>query len=670
MTLVSETSESQDKSNRHLAMGESLAAAGELAAAEASFRAAVAECPNLVTAHGHLGHVLLRQQRFAEAAECYRRILALHPRSAEAWYWLAIVARDQQQWDESIECLRHAIELKPGYKSALYQLGGLHGRRKQFNEAADCFSRLIECSPATSEAHCQLGMALAALRRFDAAESAFRQAIALKPDDFQSHTALGEVLADMRRHDEAKAHYREALRYRPDFAAAHNGLGASLSEQKQFAEAVAAYQEALRYAPSHLDALTNLGSALSCLGRLDEAETCHRRAIALQPDFAPAYNNLGMLLEERGEVDGAAACLRASGEILPEAAPVHSALGRVLASDSRFEDALSCFDRALAILPDDAGFHVNRALALLSLGRFDEGWREYEWRFRCEGSPEPQFSQPRWNGDPVPKATILLAYEQGLGDLLQFVRYAPLVKSRCARVIVESPRSMALLLASAPGVDAVVESGRPMPAFDYYVPLLSLPGVFGTTLETIPAGAAYLVPQPAAVARRRGDLGATELVRAGIAWQGNRVHPKDPVRSIPLDCFEPIARLRGVRAVSLQYGEGSERLSQASFASEVEDLGDRLGDFHDTAALVCNLDLVISCDSSPAHLAGALGVPVWVALAKGPDWRWLRDRRDSPWYPSMRLFRQPRAGDWRSVFDQIEQELAALVASRAARRES
>ena len=277
---------------------------------------------------------------------------------------------------------------------------------------------------------------------------------------------------------------------------------------------------------------------------------------------------------------------------------------------------------------------------------------------------EDAFSQPRWTGGDLTGKTILLQAEQGLGDTLQFVRYATLVKQRGARVLVECPRALVRLIASCPGVDAVIASGQPRPPFDLYIPLLSLPGVFGTSLENIPAIVPYLFPvdEPALVPP--DELDGDASFRIGIAWQGSRTNIADSVRSIPLVEFAPLAELPGTRLYSLQMGDGRDQLRAVRRQWRVVDLGDQLGDFDQTAVIMRRLDLVVSCDSAPAHLAGAVGVPVWVALAYVADWRWLVDRDDTPWYPNMRLFRQTHPGQWPDVFQRISERLEQNAKAR------
>jgi hypothetical protein len=302
-------------------------------------------------------------------------------------------------------------------------------------------------------------------------------------------------------------------------------------------------------------------------------------------------------------------------------------------------------------------------MAWLLLGDYERGWAEYEWRWRTGEMHLPSFAQPRWDGAPLGGRTVLLYAEQGLGDALQFVRYAPLVRQRGGRVIVACRAPLLRLLAGCAGIDRLADQAGDLPAFDVYAPLLSLPHLLGTTLATVPAAVPYLHADPALVERWRGELAAGPAFRVGIGWQGSPLHPADRRRSVPVSFFRPLAAVPGVRLYSLQKGTGAEQLGGPHGRFPAEDLSPRLADFADTAAVMKNLDLVITVDTALAHLAGALGLPVWVALPFAPDWRWLTGRDDSPWYPTARLFRQPRAGAWAEVFGALAAELRRLVTS-------
>jgi hypothetical protein len=390
--------------------------------------------------------------------------------------------------------------------------------------------------------------------------------------------------------------------------------------------------------------------------------------VRLKPDFAEGHNNLGLALAERGDFAAAEGCYEQALRLHPRYAEAHTNLGSAFKEQGRLEEALACYELALALDPDAVSTRWNRSLAWLQLGNYAQGWPEYEWRWRRQGTPPRAFAQPRWDGAPLQGRTILLHGEQGLGDMLQFVRYAPLVKERGGTVLLAAPPGLVSLLSSCPGVERVVPENEALPPFDAHLPLMSLPAVFGTTLATVPAAVPYLAAEPERLARWRERLAGVPGFKVGTAWQGNPRHQWDRHRSFPLAQLEPLAHVEGVTLVSLQKGPGSEQLALPGDRFPVLDLGPELDGggaaFVDTAAVMCCLDLMVCCDTAVAHLAGALGVPVWVALAAVVDWRWLLGREDSPWYPTMRLFRQDRLGKWAPVFVRMAAALERLVAER------
>ncbi len=438
------------------------------------------------------------------------------------------------------------------------------------------------------------------------AEQLYRQAIlqAARENRAQTYYNLGVALMSHGRLDEAAICYAETLTRDPADVEAYNNLGLVLMQQDKLAEAADCFRQALQLRPELVVAHNNLGSVLLRQSRLDEAEACFRRAIARQPDYREAHSNLAYTLLLANQLDEALACNHRALALAPERAEAHHNLAYVLMRQNRLDEALACYGRALELKTDYVDARFNRAVTLLLAGRFAEGWPEYEWRFRRQGQQEEALPQPRWDGSPLANRTLLLRCEQGLGDAIQFIRYAERVKQRVGRVIVECQPSLARLLATAAGVDGVVAKGQSLPAFDVHVGLLSLPGVFGASLENIPAQIPYLYADAQSFARWNEELNADRASQArpfkiGIAWQGSPGNPSDRFRSIPLERFAGIAQTRGVRLYSLQMGPGREQLAQSAGDWPITDLGDRLGDFYDTAAIVRNLDLVISCDSAP-----------------------------------------------------------------------
>lgn len=540
---------------------------------------------------------------------------------------------------------------------AFHRAGRLH-------EAEQAGRRAIQADPANALGHNFLGLVLAAQGKPDEAIAWFQSAVERNPDDAQAHNNLGVTFERLGRLDEAATSFRRAVQLRPDYAEAHNNLGVALGKLGHHDEAVACCRRALELKPDNVDAHNSLGVALERQEKLDEAAACFRQVVKRKPDDAEAHSNLAAILDRQDRLDEAMASLERALALNPNSPEAHVNLGMVLERQGQMDPAITSFRRAIELDPNGAQAHLNYGLALLRRGHFESGWREYEWRAGCEGVVQPVLPAPRWRGEPLEGKTILLVEEQGAGDTLHFVRYAEPLKSRGATVIVQCRPQLASLLKSCRGIDAVIPTAAPPPAFDVYLPLPSAPGVFGTTLESIPANVPYLFADAALLGRWQAEFNTVGEFKVGIAWQGDPNHKANRYRSIPLERFVPLAGVPGVRLFSLQFGAGREQLAELPPACPITDLGDRLGDFDNTGAIMRSLDLVITCDSAPAHLAGALGVPVWVALVLVPDWRWLLERTDSPWYPTMRLYRQSRVGDWHGVFDGIERDLRAIAGQR------
>ncbi|HEX3726273.1 MAG TPA: tetratricopeptide repeat protein, partial [Pirellulales bacterium] len=390
----------------------------------------------------------------------------------------------------------------------------------------------------------------------------------------------------------------------------------------------------------------NLAVTLRDAKQFDEAIDCFRHALEIDPECGEAYSSLGMTFQEQGDLAEALVCYDEAlrlGNVQPAGSP---SAASVTTWPSQY---------------DLAAVHRNRAFANLLLGNYASGLDEYEWRWHTEGASK-RLPLAEWDGAPLEGRPILLSHEQGLGDMIQFIRYAPLVQQRGGTVVVGCPQSLMPLLKTCPGVDRLIYQHELASGIEVQAALMSLPRIFRTELDSIPAGIPYLFADQQLTEHWRGVLSPRGGLRVGIAWQGNPDYKGDRYRSIPLACFAPLATVCGVRLISLQKGHGQEQLAAATF--EIEDLGSQLDNeghaFFDTAAVMQNLDLVITSDTAIAHLAGALGARVWLALPRVPDWRWHMDRDDSPWYPTMRLFRQSRWGDWTDVFEAIRNELGRL----------
>jgi Tfp pilus assembly protein PilF len=455
--------------------------------------------------------------------------------------------------------------------------------------------------------------------------------------------------------------YHKVVEINPAVVAAWQMIGSIHQLQGRVEDSLASYQRVVAIDPNHVESLNNMGIALHSQGKIDEAMACLRRAVALKPGYADAYNNLGNAFHEQGKIDEAVALYRRALELNPAYFDALSNLGNALRAQGNLGESIAAYERALEVKPDNPHVRMSRGLCRLQMGDFERGWADYEWRLRCKEFSIPEFRQPRWDGRALAGRSILLYADHGLGDSIQFIRYAPLVKARGGRVIVTCRQPLARLAATCEGVDQVALEGSSLPDFDVYAPLMSLPMIFGTRLSNVPAVVPYVTPDADLIERWRQELPLEGQCNVGIAWQGNPQFRGDSHRSFPLALFEPLARVDGVRLFSLQKGIGADQIGELAGRFAVADVGCRFSDFMDSAAVMSNVDLVITSDSSLAHLAGAIGVPIWVAISVAADWRWQTDREDNPWYPTMRLFRQKAWGDWDEVFARIAIELKARI---------
>jgi tetratricopeptide (TPR) repeat protein len=619
--------------------------------------------------HSNLGEAYRALRRFPEAIACQRRALELKPEMAEAHYNLGLALKEQGNLDEAVESYRRSLLLKPESAATHNNLGVALQEQGKQDEAAESFRRAVQLKPDFAEAHYNLGVVGRDQGKLDEAAACYRRVAALKPDSAEAQNNLGAICRRLERLDEAVAAYRRALELKPDYAEAHFNLGVALGALGKADEAVACYRRALELKPDMVEAWNNLGNIWKDQEQLDEAAAAYRRALQLRPDYPEGHYNLGAVCKDQGNLEEAIACNRRALELKPDYAEAYYNLGNGLKDQGKLDEAIASYGRALDLNPDYAEAHWNRSLLWLLTGDFARGWPEYEWRWRTAQVSSRTYPQPLWDGGPLAGRTILLHAEQGLGDTIQFVRYASLVKRLGATVFVECQKPLQPLLASCAGIDQLFGEGDGLPEFAVQTPLLSLPRIFQTSAASIPAGVPYLFAAPALIESWRAKLGEVRGYRIGINWQGRPKPGHWRQRSIPLRQFATLAAIPGVRLIGLQKGPGREELKQAEENIPVLDLGDEVdeaaGAFMDTAAIMMNLDLVITSDTAAAHLAGSLGVAVWLALPWAPDWRWLLDRGDSPWYPTMRLFRQRQRGDWEGVFAELKQALCERLRSSA-----
>jgi len=569
---------------------------------------------------------------------------------------------------EAAEALYRSLLIQAPEQAPIHiNLGMLLQRTSRGEEAAGHFREAARLRPDLPEPHNNLGVALQALGHLDEAALFFRKAITLKPDMAEAHRNLGIALKAMGELDEAAGSLMQAAVLRPGHGETWSELGRTLYELKQYAEAADSYGRALELNPQSPEILNDLGAALDDAGRKDDAITAFRKAIALRPDFPNPYNNLGNIFEELGRLDDAEAVFRQAAALNPHLAEVHSNLGNILMERRQIDEAVDCYRRAIALKPDFFEAHVHLGMALLTLGQFEEGWREWEWRWITRDwlKPSPEFRRPLAMGERLDGKTVLLFAEQGFGDVLQFGRYASLLAERGAKVVMKVYPALLRLMRSLPGPVQVIAEGEPEPPHDLRLPMMSAPFVFSTRPDSVPAADRYLTTDPKAVRQWQQRLAELPGLKVGLVWAGDPrphdhgAHLVDKRRSLALEQFRELGTIPGISWVSLQKGDPARQPPPDGM--KLLDVMDDMTDFADTAALVACLDLVITADTAMAHLAGALGKPVWVLSRFDGCWRWMEDRSDSPWYPeSLRLFRQPAPGDWRPALAQILQSLTLL----------
>jgi Flp pilus assembly protein TadD len=503
----------------------------------------------------------------------------------------------------------------------------------------------------------------------------------------ERYRAQAQDLMSRRRYAEAEPILRAALRLRPDCPDLLNGLGSSLWEQGSPAESEPYFLQALAIRPKDWVIRNNLGLAYWDQGRPEEAAACYRRVLELNPDANDARMNLGVVLSDLGQFDEALEYLREAVRVEPGSADAVQNLGMTLGRIGDWDQALACYDRALEIRPDYAEVRRNRGYGWLYVGDFERGWPEHEWRLRCRKHRGCRLDRPEWRGEPLDGKPIILHAEQGLGDTLLFIRYASLVKQLGGLVFVLAHTPLLRIVARCPGVDLAFDGTAIAPDCRVHAPLMSLPAILGTTLATVPNRVPYLPTEPIVVERWRKALSAeldarrTEIsdnygisaaprgerpLLVGIAWQGSPSNPMDRWRSFPLASLAPVANVPGVQFVRIQAVDGLDQIPAVEGRFPILKLDStRPRDFLDTAAIISLMDLVITPDTAVAHLSGGLGIPVWLALSTVGEWRWMVEREDSPWYPTMRIFRQTRLGDWDGVFERMAEVLRARLAARS-----
>jgi tetratricopeptide (TPR) repeat protein len=655
----------------HNNRGNALRDLKRLEEARAAYDRALALKPDFAQARNNRGNVLSDLRRFEEAVANFDGLIRMQPQLAAAHFHRGNALQQLGRHADALSSFDRALFVKPDHADAHNNRGIALHQLKRSREALAAFDRSLAIRDSNPGCWNNRGNLLLDLKQLDEALANFDRALAIKPDYAQAFYNRGIVLREMKRLGESLESFNRAIALEPDNAKAHSGSGAVLCDLKRPEEALASLDRALALEPRYADALLNRGVALRDAKRFADAMESMDRAYALEPENAGVLNGRGVALLDVERFDEALTALDRALELEPDHAQAHYNRGMVLLNLNRPRDALASHARALALEPDYPDALFGEGVCHLTLGEFSRGWAGYEhrWRIRTPAFSRRSHGLKDWAGEDLRGRSILVYAEQGAGDTIQFARYLPLLASRGASVTFLVEERLLSLLGPLSDDVRLASNVRPGERFDFQCALLSIPYWLRTSLATIPPSAPYLYADPkrsAEWARRIGTHG----FKVGIHWQGGLWQGGASIagRSIPLREFQPLSQISGVRLISLQKNFGAEQLDRIPPGMRVERL-DKFDDgpdaFLDSAAVIDCLDLVVTCDTSIAHLAGALAAPVWVALKNVPDWRWMVDRSDSPWYPTMRLFRQKTLGDWPGVFRAVAAAVKAAIAERS-----
>lgn len=559
-----------------------------------------------------------------DAEPIYRQILQYDPANVDANHLLGLVAYQSNRSEEAVELISKALVVNPTYGEAHNNLGTVQLALHRIEDAAHSFHQAIKTKAHYAEAHFNLANVLTAQRNFDGAIQSFQRALDINPGYAEARLNLANILKTVGRLDEAVALYRQVLETNPTLAQAHNNLGAAFLELLRLEDAAASFAQAIALDPRYVEAISNLGTVMRGLGQVEEAVRLHLQALSIQPQYADAHNNLG----------------------------------NAYLDEMEYQSAGECYRKALSIDANHVDAHINLGFLSLLMGDFKNGWAHNAWRRRGkELSLWPRnYPQPLWDGGNLNGRSIFIYPEQGVGDFIQCARFVENVIRLGGDVTLEVPRSLVPLFDHfLPDLKLIV-SGDAIPEFDCHASVMDLPGLLGIDLNALPGKTSYITPSPDAQAIWQKRLADGQGLRVGLVWAGNPKHKNDRARSMDPALLQPLTHVEGVTLYSFQVGGDENGLAKIG-ADQVVDLKADLTDYGQTAAALSCMDVLVTVDTSVAHLGGAMGLPTWILVPTIVDWRWLLDREDSPWYPSVRLYRQKAKGDWAGVVDTIVQDL-------------
>ncbi|MDU2064540.1 MAG: tetratricopeptide repeat protein [Sporomusaceae bacterium] len=677
----------------YLALGMEKAKDAKWHEAKTAFSKAIEENPQSYEAYDKLGLVLKNLKCYEEAEEYFLTALKLMPKYAPAYNNLGILKTEQEDIKGAKAAFQRAIQIQDDYIDAYYNLGLLYYGIGELEEALAVFDILLTMAPQLHEIHTLKGAVLEKLERLEEAERAFQESdkqdpkqifnllslgnlqyragqwekaelsffrvIQIDPNHADAHLKMALAVKEQKRLPEAEALLRQALLLQPEFPEACNALGIVLAEMKNLGDAISFFCQAIEQNKEYAEAYGNLGMALKETHGLAEAEACLLRAIELQPDYLEGYNNLGIVLKDQNRVDEAKTCFLKALSLNENCSEVHHNLGNLCRYMNQLDEAEAFYEKAITLNPACLIAKCSLAIIYLLRGDYERGWKNFEIRYLIGESFDPKL--PRWHGEDLSDKSILIYFDQGFGDTLQFIRFAYLVaaKAKHTTVWVQTPIKR-LLAGTQDQFTIYAGSNYPPGNYDFACPLLSLPYEFSIPFDQVSFRSPYIQSMPSLREqwriRLQNVLPVGKRLRVGIVWAGNPNHDNDHNRSIPFSLFKDLFTVPSINWVSLQVGSKAADIQEAPVGS-ILNLAEELSDFAETAAVIDNLDLIITVDSSVSHLAGAMGKPTWIFIPFSPDWRWAMDREDTPWYPHTRLFRQKTAGDWPTVIKTVKKAL-------------
>lgn len=635
---------------------------GRLQQAERIYRDVLATDQNCAPAWYLLGALAHHAGHSEAAAQMIERAIRLGLKNCETYNNLGECYRCLGKHQEASDAYQASLQLNPNHAETLNNFGLLFNNLGRFPDAIPMLEKALILNPNLPAAHYNYGVTLAGLGRVDDSIKAWQAAVQLNPEYLLALKDLGITLQARGRVDEAVGVLRRLVERYPDFAEGHADYADALSAANMHEEAIREAKRALEFVPNRPDFHNTLGIVYYRAGRFEEALQATLKAVELDPNFVPAIDNIGNIYDKMENYVEAARWFERVLSIDPANLSTCKGLFTAYFKTNRCVEALELAERVLRHEPNHPRVHFDRGMILLAMGRYIEGFEEYEWRVRCKGFQylSRSFQQPLWDGSDQPGRTLLVYGEQGFGDIIQFIRYVPLVLQKGLKIIAEVSPPLCPIIESIPGITKVVPFGSLLPEFDLHSPLLSLPRIFKTTVETIPQQVPYLFPDKARIDRIRSSVAMhARGLKVGLVWGGNeRVDPK---RSTSIKSLSVLSDMPNVSWFSLQTDEHREKLKDAPPEMNILDLGRGVNDFADTAAIMSEMDLIITIDTASAHLAGALGMKTWTLIPFVPDWRWFLTGDTTPWYPTMRLFRQEQPNDWAPTIAQIKNELLQLV---------